>query len=187
MRYASIRNLDISNGEGIGVSIFVQGCDRQNHCKNCFNPETWSFDGGKEWTDEVKSYFFSLIERPYIKRVSILGGEPLAYNNLPEVYDIVKEIHQKYPNKKIWLYTGWTLGYSIDKHGNAVGNFADADIGWDNGLLRNHILRNCDIVVDGEYVEELRDITLPFRGSSNQRIIDVKRTLQENKIVEYKV
>lgn len=183
MRYASIRTLDISNGEDIGVSLFVQGCHQ--HCFNCFNPGTWDFNGGKEWTDDVQKQFLSLVSRPYIKRITILGGEPLAYENLPEVYDLVDTIKEQYPDKKVWLYTGYTLSYGFNECGNLVGDFTNADIGWDNGLLRNHILRNCDIVVDGEYIDEQRDITLAFRGSRNQRVIDVKKTLEQNQIVLY--
>ena len=181
MRYASIRNLDISNGKGIGVSIFVQGCDKNPHCKNCFNPETWNFKGGKEWTDEIKSYFLSLIKRPYIKRVSILGGEPLSHNNLHGIYNLINEIHQKYPNKTIWLYTGYTLSDCDFHYINGMMLNGDEDVWWYG------IIHSCDVIVDGEYIEELRDVTLPFRGSSNQRIIDVKRSLQESKLVEFKV
>lgn len=183
MRYASIRNLDISNGEEIGMALFVQGC--YNHCKGCFNPETWDFEGGKEWNEEIKNQFLALIDKPYIKRITLVGGEPLAYENLPEVYDIVKTIRTKYPDKKIWLYTGYTLSCGVDDKGCLLGDFADADIGWDNGLLRNHIIRKCDVVVDGAYVEEQRDLSLPFRGSNNQRLIDVKKTIEAKKIMLY--
>ncbi len=136
MRYASIRNLDISNGANIGVALFVQGCDRNPHCKNCFNSETWDFNGGKEWTEETKNKFMELIDRPYIRRISILGGEPLAEQNLDDVLSLIKEIREKYPisqntnsenigksrvledenskeirifsrDKTIWLYTGF--------------------------------------------------------------------------------
>ena len=105
MRYASIRSMDISNGEGVGVSLFVQGCDR--HCFNCFNSETWDFNGGKEWTEETKNKFIKLIDRPYINRISILGGEPLAERNIDEVLSLIKEIRISYPEKYIWLYTGY--------------------------------------------------------------------------------
>ena len=185
MRYASIRSMDISNGEDVGVALFVQGCHR--HCVGCFNPDTWDFNDGKEWTKEVQNKFLDLIDRPYIQRVTLLGGEPLAYENLPEVYDLVKTIKEKFPDKKIWLYTGYELSCGINECGDLVGDFADADTGWDNGLLRNHIIRNCDIVVDGEYKEELRDLNLAFRGSSNQRLIDVKKTIQEKQIVLYTI
>ena len=185
MRYASIRDMDISNGVGIGVALFVQGCYR--HCKGCFNPETWDFNGGKEWNKEIKNQFLTLVDRPYIQRVTLLGGEPLAYENLPEVYDLVKTIKEKFSDKKIWLYTGYKLSCGINERGDLVGDFANADIGWDNGLLSNHIVRACDVVVDGEYVEELRDLTLAFRGSSNQRLIDVKKTIEEKQIVLYAI
>lgn len=183
MRYASIRDLDISNGEGVGVALFVQGCHR--HCYNCFNQETWDFKGGKEWTDETKDDFLKLVNRPYIKRVSILGGEPLTYENLPDVYDIIKSIKTHFPDKMIWLYTGYTLRCGTDKQGDLVGDFANADVGWDNGLLSNHILRTCNVIVDGEYIDDLRDFNLKWRGSSNQRVIDVQQTIKEKKIVLY--
>ena len=104
MRYASIRDLDVTNGEGVGVSLFVQGCPF--HCYNCFNPDTWDFNGGKEWTYEIKQQFLSLIDRPYITRVSILGGEPTAKQNFYRVYELIKEIKERFPSKDIWLYTG---------------------------------------------------------------------------------
>ena len=125
MRYALMREMDISNGKGIGVSLFVQGCPI--HCKGCFNQNIWNFEGGKEWTEEVKNKFFGLIDKPYIKRISLLGGEPLVYENLPDIYNLIKEIKSKFPNKDIWLYTGYTL--SISDFDTSV------DIGWDNGLL----------------------------------------------------
>lgn len=102
MRYAQIRSMDISNGEGVGVSLFVQGCPF--HCKNCFNSETWDFNGGKEWTEKTKNKFMELIDRPYIKRVSFLGGECLADQNLDEVLKLVKQIRISFPKKTIWLW-----------------------------------------------------------------------------------
>lgn len=181
MRYASIRKIDISNGEGIGAALFVQGC--RQHCFNCFNPETWDFNGGKEWNEETKNKFFAMIDKPYIKRVTILGGEPLAYENLPDVYDIVKSIKIQFPDKKIWLYTGYTLDCGIDEQGHLIGDFANADTGQDNGLLKNQIIRACDVIVDGAYIDELRDLSLPFRDSSNQRLIDIPKTLTEGRII----
>ena len=105
MRYAQIRSMDISNGEGVGVSLFVQGCPF--HCYNCFNPDTWNFTKGKAWTEEIKNKFLGLIDRPYIKRVSFLGGECLAEQNLDGVLDLIKEIRISFPEKTIWLYTGF--------------------------------------------------------------------------------
>lgn len=105
MRYSSMRNLDISNGEGVGVSLFVQGCPF--HCKNCFNSDTWDFNGGKEWTEKTKNKFMELIDRPYIKRISFLGGECLAEQNLDEVLNLTQQICISFPKKSIWLYTGY--------------------------------------------------------------------------------
>ena len=108
MNYASIRELDISNGESVGVALFVQGCPFNPHCHNCFNPETWDFNGGKEWTKDVEKEFLNLIKRPYIKRISFLGGEPLAEQNLDDILNLVNEIRPSFPNKNIWLYSGYT-------------------------------------------------------------------------------
>lgn len=159
MRYASIRDLDISNGNDIGVALFTQGC--HFHCKNCFNKSTWDFDGGKEFTKETCSKFMKLVNRPFIKRVSILGGEPLAKENVDDVCNVLKQIK----NKTIWVYTGYTF--------ETVKNY--------------DIMKYIDYLVDGQYVDELRDLRLKFKGSSNQRIIDVQKSLKENKVILYEV
>lgn len=177
MRFASMRNLDISNGEGVGVSLFVQGCDR--HCFNCFNPDTWDFNGGKEWTEETKNKFIKLIDRPYINRISVLGGEPLAEQNLDEVLSLIKEIRISFPEKTIWLYTG----YKFEDLINGIHYPSDSE--WEDKVLRQSIVKLCDVLVDGEYIDEQRDITLRWRGSLNQRVIDVKQSLTQNKIVLY--
>lgn len=181
MRYAQITPFEICNGKGAGVSLFVQGCHFQ--CKGCFNQDAWDFNGGKEWTEEIKNKFFELIDRPYIKRVSILGGEPLAPKNAPAVLNIIKEIKTIYPNKNIWLYTGYTLEkicekYCDEKVYNCFTNNNDKNVIWQN-------IQYVDVLVDGSFIEEKRDTTLPFRGSSNQRVIDVQETLKENKIILY--
>ena len=180
MRYAQIRSMDISNGEGVGISLFVQGCPF--HCKNCFNSDTWDFNGGKEWTEEIKDKFMELINRPYIKRVSFLGGECLAEQNLDEVLKLVQEIRISFPEKTIWLYTGYTweqLVYSRMPSG--VGKEKEF-LNWNR---RNEIISNIDICIDGEYVDNLKDLTLKWRGSKNQRVIDVKQSLAQNKVVLY--
>ena len=159
MRYASIRDLDITNGTDIGVALFVQGC--HFHCKNCFNKSTWDFDGGKEFTKETCDKFMKLVNRPFIKRVSILGGEPLAKENVDDVCNVLKQIK----DKQIWVYTGHTF--------ETVKNY--------------DIVKYIDYLVDGKYVDELRDLRLKFRGSSNQRIIDVQKSLKENKVILYEV
>lgn len=172
MRYAQIRNLDISNGEGVGISIFVQGC--KFHCEGCFNKETWDFNGGKEWTEEVENKFLELASRPYIKRISILGGEPLAEENVQGVLSLTQKIHALYPEKTIWLYTGYT-------YENIFIFNKDA-----SNKIRQSIIELCDVLVDGQFVESLKDITLKFRGSSNQRLIDVQQTLDKGEVVLWK-
>lgn len=184
MRFASMRNLDISNGEGVGVSLFVQGCDR--HCFNCFNPDTWDFNGGKEWTEETKNKFMELINRPYIKRVSFLGGECLAEQNLDEVLKLVQEIRISFPEKTIWLYTGFEWNQIINiKVMQPIFSCEDLENKIQNVLKRQEIIKQCDVLVDGEYIDEQKDLSLKFRGSSNQRVIDVKQSLTQNKVVLY--
>lgn len=171
MRWASIRSLDVSNGENVGVSLFVQGC--HFHCSGCFNSETWEFEGGNEWTLYTKEKLLDLISRPYIKRVSILGGEPLADENIPDVYDLVNEICTKYPDKKVWLYSGFTWEQIMG-------------INSELSDIRLTIIALCDILVDGEYLEGQRDPTLKWRGSNNQRVIDVQKSLKNGEIVLWK-
>lgn len=214
MRYASIRNLDVSNGENIGVSLFTQGCDRKPHCKNCFNPETWDFNGGKEWTEKTKNKFMELIDRPYIKRISILGGEPLAEQNLDDVLSLIKEIREKYPisqnpnsenigksrvledenskeirisfpEKTIWLYTGFEWNSLMSKICQPTFPDKDFERIIEIHKKRKEIISLCNIVVDGEYIDEQRDITLKWRGSKNQRVIDVQESITQNKIILY--
>lgn len=178
MRYAQIRSMDISNGEGVGVSLFVQGCPF--HCKNCFNSETWDFNGGKEWTEETKNKFIELINRPYIKRVSFLGGECLAEQNLDEILKLVQEIRISFPEKTIWLYTGYKFEQIKDVFMESKKWF------WKHSAItRWEIISNVDILVDGEYIDEQKDLSLRFRGSKNQRVIDVKQSLAQNKVILY--
>ena len=181
MRYASIRELDISNGEGVGVSLFVQGC--HFHCYNCFNTETWDFNGGKEWTEETKNKFIKLIDRPYIHRISILGGEPLAERNLDEVLSLIKEIRISFPEKSIWLYTGYDFDLLNSKYNEY--KYTPFAANADEWLTRWEIISNVDVLVDGEYIDEQKDLTLKWRGSKNQHVIDVKQSLAQNKIVLY--
>lgn len=214
MRYSSMRNLDISNGEGVGVSLFVQGCPF--HCKNCFNSDTWDFNGGKEWTEETKNKFMELIDRPYIRRISILGGEPLAEQNLDDVLSLIKEIREKYPisqnpnsenigksrvledenskeirisfpEKTIWLYTGFRWNYIMNYQPVETDDFDYIEESYNDGLMekRKQIISLCNIVVDGEYIDEQKDLTLAYRGSKNQHVIDVKQSLAQNKVVLY--
>ena len=192
MRYASIRSLDISNGEGVGVSLFVQGCPF--HCKNCFNSETWNFNGGKEWTEKTKNKFMELIDKPYIKRVSFLGGECLADQNLDGVLDLIKEIRISFHEKTIWLYTGYKLELLSEEIYNSTKQICTISHFYpipnktefaENQAKRREIIELCNIVVDGEYIDEQKDLTLKWRGSKNQRVIDVKQSLAQNKVVLY--
>lgn len=212
MRYASMRNLDISNGANIGVALFVQGCDRNPHCKNCFNSETWDFNGGKEWTKETKNKFMKLIDRPYIKRISILGGEPLAEQNLDDVLYLIKEIREKYPisqnpnsenigksrvlenenskeirisfpEKTIWLYTGYDFDLLKSRYNEY--KYTPFAANADKWLTRWEIISNVDVLVDGEYIDEQKDLTLKWRGSKNQNCIDVQQSLKQGKVVLY--
>lgn len=178
MRYASIRSLDISNGEGVGVSLFVQGCPF--HCKNCFNSDTWDFNGGKEWTEEIKDKFMKLINKPYIKRVSFLGGECLAKQNLNEVLKLVQEISISFPEKTIWLYTGYELSEIVKQE--QYEKVSGIPSVWSK---RWKIISNVDVLVDGEYIDDQKDLMLKWRGSKNQRVIDVKQSLAQNKVVLY--
>lgn len=177
MRYSSMRNLDISNGEGVGVSLFVQGCPF--HCKNCFNSETWDFNGGKEWTEKTKNKFMELIDRPYIKRISFLGGECLAEQNLDEILSLVKQIRISFPEKTIWLYTGYSYSEIFRGQSSCLSQEGL------NNFKRREIIKLCDVVVDGEYIDEQKDLALKFRGSKNQHVIDVKQSLAQNKMVLY--
>lgn len=173
MNYMQIDKTSISNGLGVRTVLWCAGCNIK--CKNCFNPETWDFNAGKMLDDKAKQYLFEQLNKPYIKGLTLSGGHPLAYENLPDVYDIVKEVKEKFSQKDIWLYTGYTL--TITDFDTSI------DCGFDNAAIRNCILAMCDVVVDGPYIDEQRDITLAFRGSKNQRIIDVKETLKCGEVV----
>lgn len=160
MRYNKIRKMDISNGPGVRVSIFVQGCTF--NCKNCFNPETHDFNGGEEFTDDTIEKVLSLCEKDYVEGLSILGGEPMHPKNLEGVTKLAKKFKQKFPNKNLWAWTGFL---------------------FDNYLKDKEICKYLDVLVDGQYMEELHDPTLKWKGSSNQRVIDIQKSLKEGKVV----
>lgn len=192
IRYAQIRECDVSNGEGVGVALFVQGCNF--HCYNCFNKDTWDFNGGKEWTPEVEDKFIELASRPYIKRISILGGEPLADENLDGILNLVNRFRLLSPEKTIWLYTGYevtdiTNGFiftqSVNTKPTIILESDTAKNNVKNYIKRSNIISLCDVVVDGRYLESQRDINLKWRGSKNQKVINIKESLKQNKIVLY--
>lgn len=160
MRFAQLRRMDISNGKGIGVSLFVQGCHLL--CKGCFNSETWDFNGGKEWTESTEQYLFKLIDSPHINHLSILGGEPLCEENIETVTQIAKRFKEQFPDKKLWIWTGYT---------------------FENYVKDKEITKYADIIVDGRFEIDKKDLSLKFRGSSNQRVINVPESLKQNKVV----
>lgn len=162
MRYNKIRKMDISNGPGVRVSIFMQGC--VFNCKNCFNPETHDFNGGKEFSDKTIEMILNLCNKDYIVGLSILGGEPMHPKNIKGTIKLAKAFKERYPDKTIWSWSGFLIDNIVDKE----------------------ILNYLDVLVDGQYVDELHNPTLKWCGSENQRVIDVKKTLKKGEVVLYK-
>jgi anaerobic ribonucleoside-triphosphate reductase activating protein len=159
MHYGNIKYNDIANGEGVRTTLFVSGC--RQHCKNCFNPETWSFEYGNSFDEEVQEKIIKSLKLGHIKGLSILGGEPMEPENQEGILPFVKKVKENCPDKTIWIYTGYVLDKDLVPGGRKYTDFTD------------EILDRIDILVDGPFVEELKDITLKFRGSSNQRILDM--------------
>ena len=165
MKYLDILDCDTANGSGVRITLFVSGCSHK--CKGCHNPESWNPNAGQEFTDETKQKLFKLLERDYIDGITYTGGDPLFESNVQEITQLAKEIREKFPNKSQWLWTGFI--YEEINH--------------------LEIIKYLDVIIDGEYKEELRDITLPYMGSSNQRIIwlDGKCPLDDNNHASYLV
>lgn len=159
MKYRKIRKMDIADGPGVRVSIFFQGCDF--HCKNCFNPETWSWNCGEEFNDEVIDKILDLAKFDYITGLSILGGEPMHPNNIMGTLKLAKAFKTRYPQKTIWAWSGYKY----------------------EDILKPEVLKYLDVLVDGQYIDSKRDPRLKWCGSTNQRVIDVAKSLKENKIV----
>lgn len=162
MQYNKIRKMDISNGPGVRVSIFFQGCSF--HCKGCFNPETWDFNGGKEFNDEVINHILKLCDNDVISGLSILGGEPLNPKNIEGSTKLARVFKERYPNKTIWLWSGYL---------------------FDDYIIDKEIVNYLDVVVDGQFKIDLSSPLLKYKGSSNQRVIDVKKSIKNKKIVLY--
>lgn len=171
MNYAKIRKCDVANGPGVRVSLFVSGCN--HHCKNCFNREAWDFNYGEKFTEKQEEQIIEDLKPDYITGLSLLGGEPFEQTNQEGLAPLVEKVKQTYPDKKIWCYTGFTFDKQI------LGQM----VGEENRSTTKQMLKNIDYIVDGRFVEELKDPKLQFRGSSNQRIIDVKKSLAENEII----
>ena len=160
MGYNKIRKMDISDGPGVRVSIFMQGC--AFNCKNCFNPETHDFKGGKEFTDETIDRILELSDNDNIEGLSILGGEPMHPRNIENTTKLAKTFKEKYPNKSVWALSGFK---------------------FDKDLKDKEVSKYLDVLVDGQYVDELHNPTLKWKGSSNQRVIDVQKSLKQNQVV----
>ncbi len=168
MNYGEIKNYDIANGEGVRVSLFVSGCT--HHCKNCFNPETWSFEYGKPFTKETEDYIIECLSPDYIDGLSLLGGEPFEPQNQEVLLPFLRKVKNELPNKNIWCYTGYLFDRELLSESRARCEFTD------------EMLSLIDVLVDGEFVQAMHDISLAFRGSSNQRIIDVQKSLETGEV-----
>lgn len=162
MNYAALKKFDIANGPGVRVSLFVSGC--RHHCKNCFNREAWDFDFGKPFTKETEEEILAELGKEYIKGLSLLGGEPFEPENRAALTELLKMVKEKYPQKPVWCYTGFEFEILTDQ-------------------TAREMLSLIDVLVDGKFVEELKSPDLIFRGSSNQRIIDVKKSLEAGEVV----
>lgn len=162
MRYNKIRKMDISNGPGVRVSIFMQGCSF--NCKNCFNKETHDFNGGKEFDDSTIERVLELCDNENIEGLSILGGEPMNPTNIEGTTKLAKAFKEKYPNKTVWSWSGYS---------------------FDNYLKDKEVVKYLDVLVDGQYNDDLRNPTLKWKGSENQRVIDVQESLKDSNIVLY--
>lgn len=160
MRYNKIRKMDISNGPGVRVSIFMQGCCF--NCKNCFNPETHDFNGGKEFNQQIIDRVLELSDKDFIEGLSILGGEPMHPKNIEGTGELAKAFKERYPNKTVWVWTGFL---------------------FDRDLKDKEALKYIDVLVDGQFEEDKYSPVLKWKGSSNQRVIDVQKSLKGNKIV----
>ena len=168
MHYGTIKKLDIANGAGVRVSLFVSGC--RNRCENCFQPETWAFDYGKPYTQETEDEIIKALEPSYVDGITLLGGEPFEPQNQRELVKLLRRVRKERPGKDVWCYTGYTLEKILgDGHPHCE--------------VSREMLSMVDVLVDGRFVDDLKDIALRFRGSSNQRLIELKKTLESGEIV----
>ena len=169
MYFADIKKVDIANGPGVRVSLFVSGCT--HHCKGCFNEEAWDFKYGKKFTKDNEDFIMDLLNHDYIEGITLLGGEPFEYSNQLGLLPLIRRIKKEFPNKTIWCYSGYTFDKDI---------LNDMCKKYDE---TKELLSYIDVLVDGEFILSKKDLKLKFRGSSNQRIIDVKKSLKENEVI----
>ena len=163
MHYGELKKCDIANGIGVRVTLFVSGCT--NHCPDCFQPQTWDFDYGKAFTDETKAEIFAELDKSYVNGLTVLGGEPFEPRNQRELLPLLGEVRERYPDKTIWCFTGFRLEDELLREGS-----------YPRCEVTDGMLACIDVLVDGRFVKELKDISLQFRGSRNQRVIDMNRT-----------
>ena len=171
MYYGEIKNCDIANGIGVRVTLFVSGCT--NHCEQCFQPQTWDFCYGNPFTTETENQILEMLAPDYIDGLTLLGGEPFEPANQRDLLPFVKRVKEQYPNKTIWCFSGFRLDDELLKESYARCEVTD------------ELLSYIDVLVDGRFVAALKDISLRFRGSSNQRLIDIPKTLKKGEIVEW--
>ena len=169
MHYSTIKNCDIANGSGVRVTLFVSGCT--NKCKNCFQPETWDFEYGEPFTVETEQKLLDMLKPSYIQGLTLLGGEPMEPSNQRGLLPFVKKVRTAYPDKDIWCFTGFT--YELLK---TDGSHPRCEV-------TDELLEQIDVLVDGRFVEELKSPALRFRGSSNQRLIDMVKTRENDMVV----
>lgn len=167
----------MNNGNGLRVVLWLSGCS--HHCYNCQNPQTWNPDSGIPFDESAKQEIFTELSKDYISGITFSGGDPLYEQNLDEVLKLVKQIRSSFPKKTIWLYTGYSYSEIFRGQSSCLSQEGL------NNFKRREIIKLCDIVVDGEYIDEQRDLSLKFRGSKNQRVIDVKQSLAQNEMVLY--
>ncbi len=171
MHYATIKNCDIANGPGVRISLFVSGCTHK--CKGCFNEVAWDFEYGQPFTQETVDYILSLLAPTYVKGLTLLGGEPFEPQNQPALVELLRQVKKKYPEKSIWAFSGYL--FDRDMLSGKLGDPA----------VLNEFLSYLDVLVDGPFVESKKDLTLRFRGSSNQRLIDVPASLKSGAVVAW--
>lgn len=170
MNYCALKNCDVANGPGMRVSLFVSGCT--NHCPGCFQPETWDFDYGQPFTEETEARVLKLLSPSYITGLTLLGGDPFEPCNQRGLLPLLKKIREQLPKKTIWAYSGFLLDGELLRDGSHP-----------RCEVTDEMLRYLDVLVDGRFVEAKKDVTLKFRGSGNQRIIDVPKSLEAGEVI----
>lgn len=167
--YYKIKKFDVANGEGLGVTVYFSGCDKEPKCKGCFNSEIWGYDAGEPFTKDTIHEILDIMSNPHIDHIAILGGEPLAEKNIRAVALLCSKVKSYYPDKKVWLWTHYKFEELIE-----------------NEFISACVLPYVNVLVDGEYIEEQRDLKLKWRGSKNQRVLDSRKSLESGSAKIYK-